>query len=205
MGGTRRWLGSGGSTWMLADATAVSSPPMIRRLFTLLSAASLLLCVATCVLWVRSYRGGDTLPVRFAGQPWRIATSEGWVQFDDRPRVMEANAALLEWGAKLNDERSRAQAVILDSMNGGVPYELPRIIPGLPPYVPLVVAVQPVAPLGLMASVLAIPPVVLVVLRLRSLTRRRNKRLGLCPVCGYDLRASPDRCPECGAVPGDAT
>jgi hypothetical protein len=28
---------------------------MIRRLFTLLSAASLLLCAATCVLWVRTY------------------------------------------------------------------------------------------------------------------------------------------------------
>ena len=33
---------------------------MLRRLFTLLSALSLLLCVATAVMWVRSYRVGDT-------------------------------------------------------------------------------------------------------------------------------------------------
>ena len=51
-------------------------------------------------------------------------------------------------------------------------------------------------PMWLPAAVFAVVPAVY---GIRVRRRRRRRRHGLCEACGYDLRATADRCPECGA------
>jgi hypothetical protein len=56
-----------------------------------------------------------------------------------------------------------------------------------------------IVPYWIPSLVLALPAAVIVAASRRSYKRRRRRARGECQNCGYDLRESPQRCPECGA------
>jgi hypothetical protein len=54
-------------------------------------------------------------------------------------------------------------------------------------------------PLWLLAAGAAVPPALYWKRRAAERRQRRWEAAGLCYCCGYDLRATPGQCPECGA------
>jgi hypothetical protein len=186
-----------------------------RRLFTILSALSLLLFVAVCVLWVRSYSGSDYL------SRWRLLSSSrqamtsrvhqvrwtrgrvhltagehtvyphyvaslpvvgegersprwGWGRLGARHPGWGELPQRSFWNV-LGFHRYRGQ--------GSVGSSFSELTDGI------------VVPAWLPAVILAIPPLLWVH---RKTRHRRRTRRGICVVCGYDLHATPGRCPECG-------
>ena len=55
-------------------------------------------------------------------------------------------------------------------------------------------------PCEILATPFALPSLTWAVLAYRREQRRKRIAAGRCVACGYDLRASKGRCPECGAA-----
>jgi hypothetical protein len=197
-----------------ADPAESGGQSMIRRLFTIVSGVSLLLCGVAVLLWIRSYivseewEGGRVAALGPSGQDMLELTVSPFrgsleIQFV-KTRVVDIHTLFAQAG--LTDERipeigwsvehvrprettSRDRNTIWKRIGFGLDHGGFSIENGDESW--WIIGI----PLWLTALVTAAMPVRS---GLAFLSRRRRKRRGLCAFCRYDLRASNDRCPECG-------
>jgi hypothetical protein len=187
---------------------------MIRRLFTFAAILSLLVCVAAGALWVRSERRTDV----FVAGYWHYQTHPHYTNyfdawelnaFNDHGRVRVRaylHGCVAGPGRYEAFPRQRGRVLAIDPAGHYGPYTLgddllgkARPMVNLPGFrywsAPRVVAAD-VSHGALLALTAVLPLIEL--FRLRR--RRRSLAAGMCAVCGYDLRASRERCPECGTM-----
>ena len=201
---------------------------MRRIIFNGLTGLSLLLCIAAALMWPRSYSQVDSV-MRFrvereVHQLWldhrTIMTirSGPVIEADSRRgivRILWLRSNTF-WYTRagfparvsypLAEEAAGARGVppFADTRLGFAIEDCPvnqtlfNMPPGTSTVGPVAHTIHAIyTPWWLWVGVFALLPGTKLRLAMR---RRRRLTEGLCEVCGYDLRASVDRCPECGTL-----
>ena len=178
---------------------------MKRRFLAFVAVLALLLCVATVVLWVRSYFTYDllirSLDVRSPTGTTTATTlvidsldgcfSVEWFRYEDLEQAPAARRQV-RWDAVTRPPAREDKFNRMLMFNAGLSWG--RF--GYGYFKGTSVPQQRVAtPHGAIALATFLLPGILLWKRHRIRARVRS---GRCPSCGYDLRASRDRCPECG-------
>jgi hypothetical protein len=178
-------------------------PPAVqRRLVTLAAAVSLVLCIATVTLCVRSYSLFDRVSREDrAGVETELYSVSGRVVLShfngsdgDKPKA--------EWTVESVQPTSPMGRALYASFVSH-PQERWWCRSGFDAYLRVSAGIgRTVAEITVPHWFLAFLWAVLPAQHLRAIFRsRRLREHALCSNCGYDLRATPDRCPECGAAP----
>ncbi len=142
-----------------------------RRIFNWLSAMSLALFVVTAALFVRSWWRADYLTLSKCGPYTRVLLSR-----KGEFVLMDAEAFRPLRDRKGNIVSVSYQQTFVRGRLSSIYVDIPH------PLVALALAVLP----GLWLRA--------------DLDRRRRRNRDLCLTCGYDLRATPNRCPQCGSL-----
>jgi hypothetical protein len=182
---------------------------LLRWAFNLATVVSAVLFVATCVLWVRSYwtvKELDGVTAIWHAE-WKVASSYGELWFEQDQLVSGGAFDNKEVEEPYTENWSLGFSVV--RLHG--PFA--RSLVGSRFYgETLDVQGMNFSWWGTRIRFLAVPdwivvtaslvlPMCYLMRRFRTCRRSRRHVSGLCLSCGYDLRATPHRCPECGKVP----
>ncbi|HZN69002.1 MAG TPA: hypothetical protein VFB66_27225 [Tepidisphaeraceae bacterium] len=175
---------------------------MKRRLLNLLTGLSLLLCAAVAAVALASY--GGEVQIRWPSPGTRLVVSVS------RGEILVERARSLIDGVGFNPHR-RVTAGPARDFTAAVSGHVSRGAGSHSRYAGGVQIGRVYRPSGFeFVVVYVVVPVWLLLLPLapawtpslwQFARARARQRRGLCPSCGYDLRATPDKCPECGLAP----
>jgi len=181
-----------------------------RSAFNGTAAVSAMLFVAACVLWVRSRHRADVVTVARQAA-WSIGSQGGefWVEqtqgvtgpvFSSNQKDEVFESYYDHWTINLNGSLEGPGARFWNGVLGGsrIYGNFRELASSSFSWYATDISYVAI-PDWFVAATLLILPTSQVAGRMRR--RRRRNQTGLCQSCGYDLRATPDRCPECGVVP----
>jgi hypothetical protein len=176
--------------------------PVLCRPLTFILSASLLLCTVSGAMWARSYFAIDALFCNASrGDSYSVTSCDGIAQWSwelNRPILSDRRAWAIATVRRDDPEYSTYRALESDIGTGSLPLLMTATSVAFPvpsgyrfgflrtPYW-LLFACSSAIPLIWLGKALG-----------RRRLRLNREQLRLCIECGYDVRATSERCPECG-------
>jgi hypothetical protein len=193
---------------------------VLRKIAAAGAALFFALFVTTCLIWALSYKRDGSCKFRYCGLgatidegPGRLIVQAGRAsatQFNI-PEGASADEVALIKAASLLGDWVGGRGGVFDGVDHGIPLMIDRdsgsftFVDGSGRFFDLNDPWRVWTRYWFIAAAFGITSTLLLGLQLPALIARRRRSGLRCRAYGYDLRATPDRCPECGAIPGKAT